>query len=241
VLLAIETSAVETGLALVDGTTILASSTMRSPGKSEDTLLPAIDALLGAAGRSKDAIRTLAVGVGPGGFTSLRVGIATAKGIAIGVDAALVGIGSLRTIARGACPAGGVVVVLQDARRGEVHAAVYAIDAMGSHALLEPMHGQAREVLAIAANVIAPRGVVPNAPIVVGDGARAYSELLAVLGEHRIAPEIYDRPRVDALVVEALEAIERGELATLDALEPHYVRPSDAKLPAVKLRTSLGD
>lgn len=238
VLLVLETSTAETVLALADGGVIVASNTARATGRHEDTLLPALDALLGSIGAVKSGLRHIAVGIGPGGFTSLRVGIATAKGLALGLDTSLVGVCSLRTLARGACPTDGLVVVVQDARRGEVHAAVYAIDGSGSTALLEPMHGHVSEAMKLARAAVAAHGAVP---IVVGDGARAYASELDVLGDHRLAPIAFDRPQPSAMVVESFEAIAREEFAALDALEPLYVKPSDIKLPAVKLRTSLGD
>jgi len=237
VLLVLETSTAETVLALAADGAVVASSTARSSSKHEDTLLPALDALLAAASAEKSALRIIAVGVGPGGFTSLRVGIATAKGLALGLRTKLVGVCSLRTLARGACPTEGVVVVVQDARRGEVHAAVYAIDADGSRALLEPMHGQVGEAMKLARAAVALDGRVP---VVVGDGARACAAELDAIGVHRLAPIAFDRPQPTAMVVESLEAIARDEFAALDALEPLYVKPSEYAMPAVKLRTTLG-
>lgn len=237
VLLGLETSTNETVIALADpdaGGELLGCTAFRGVHKHEEALLPAVDALLAQVGRDRLGIRTVAVGLGPGGFTSLRVGIASAKGMALGLGAQLVGVASLRSIARGAAPTEGAVVVLSDQRKREVNGAVYAIDASGSRALLEPVHGDVDRVVALAAEALAGRSA-----IVVGDGARAYADALAPLGAVRLAPAIYDRPRPEAFVQEALEALARGELGSLETLEPLYVKPTDAKLPAVKLRTSL--
>lgn len=237
-LLCLDTSSAQTTLALAESGQMLASITARAPGRHEETLLPMIERLLESAGRSRDQIRCVGVGLGPGGFTSLRVGIATAKGLAIGLGAELVGVGSLRVLARGLASAHAVSAAFVDAQRGEVYGAAYVFGGERGEVLVEPMHGTPEDV----ARLVAARAA--GARIAVGGDAFAnYGErLLSVLGPaaERV-PSVYDAPRPDALLVEALDALRREGVSDLDALEPLYVRPSDAKLPVKALRTSLGE
>lgn len=237
-LLCLDTSTAQTTLALAEGDDLLGTLTARAPGRHEETLLPMIERLLESAGRQRSDLRTVAVGLGPGGFTSLRVGIASAKGLAIGLGAELVGVGSLRVLARGLASAHAVSAVFVDAQRGEVYGAAYAFSGESGETLVEPMHGAPEEVAGLI------RARAAGAKLVVGgDALAAHGErLLSALGPSATrAPAVYDRPQPSALYVEAMHTWRREGLASLDALEPYYVRPSDAKLPMKKLRTSLAD
>ena len=148
------------------------------------------------------AVTRIAVGVGPGGFTGLRHGIATARALAQARDLPLVGVSSLEALA-----AGEPVYAVIDARRGEVFA--YA------RGLLEPQ--------AIRPEDLAAR-LVPGAQAV-GDGAVRFREEFERAGAHVPAD---DSPvhRVSALQVCRLGAA--GEPAGRDALVPDYRRDPDA-------------
>lgn len=235
-LLALDSSTPALALGLADGDRILAARSVAVEGRLEDGLLPAIEALLLEAGVARTAIRTLAVGLGPGGYTSLRVGIATVKGLAVGLKAQLVGVGTLRVLARGAVAGDGDAVVLTDARRGEVYGTAYRFIGATSVELVAPVHGSMREVVAHVTGGVGDDGVVA-----VGDAFGVYPELAAMLGERaRVVDASLAVPQPEALLREVWAATARGDVATLEGLEPHYVKPSDAKLPVKPLRTSLG-
>ena len=153
-----------------------------------------------------DAVTRVAVGVGPGGFTGLRLGIATARALAQARDLPLVGVSSLLALAAGA-GTGGVVAVI-DARRGEVFAA--------SPGRFGPV--------ALAPEVLAER--IEAGALAVGDGAVRFREELERAGAFVPAD---DSPLhgVSALQVCRLGA--HGEPADRDALLPDYRREPDAK------------
>ena len=98
-LLAIDTSTAYVGIALFDGVRILAESTWTSPQHHTVELAPAVAALLARCGLPVDRIDALGVAVGPGSFTSLRVGLAFAKGLAMARRIPIIGIRSLDIIA----------------------------------------------------------------------------------------------------------------------------------------------
>jgi tRNA threonylcarbamoyladenosine biosynthesis protein TsaB len=185
-------------------------------------LLPLVEEALAAADASWDHIERIAVGVGPGGFTGLRLGIATARALAQARDIALVGVSSLEALAagprgdsppswsRGDSPPvspGGVVGVI-DARRGEVFAAAY------------PGFGP----VALAPEALAAR--IGAGWLAVGDGAVRFREELERAGA---AIPADDSPlhRLSALQVCRLGA--DAEPADRDALLPDYRREPDAK------------
>jgi tRNA threonylcarbamoyladenosine biosynthesis protein TsaB len=117
------------GLRLADGSTLQARD---DPGPSEHPghatrLLAMTGALLAEAGIVWSALDRIAVGLGPGAFTGLRVGVATARGLAQSLSVELIGVSSLRALAEPACAElDAPVLAVIDARRGEAFAAAYA-------------------------------------------------------------------------------------------------------------------
>lgn len=201
-------------------------------------LLVLVEEALAAAGVDWEAIERVAVGVGPGGFTGLRLGIATARGVAQARGLPLVGVSSLEALAAAATPpaadgpvvsqdagaaaatppaaAGRPVLAVIDARRGEVFAAAWA----GGRRVLEP-RAVAPEALAVSLAT-----ALPAPPLVVGDGAVRFREELERAGA---AVPAGGSPlhRVSALEVCRLGA--RGEPADRDGLLPDYRREPDAQ------------
>jgi tRNA threonylcarbamoyladenosine biosynthesis protein TsaB len=165
-------------------------------------LLLLVEEVLAAAAADWDAIERIAVGVGPGSFTGLRLGIATARGLAQARDLPLVGVSSLAALAVGAD------LAVIDARRGEVFAA--APDVFGP-AALKPEELVAR---------------IEPGWLTVGDGAVRFREPLERAGA--VIPADDDpQHRVSALQICRLGAV--GEPADRDTLLPDYRREPDAK------------
>jgi tRNA threonylcarbamoyladenosine biosynthesis protein TsaB len=184
-------------------------------------LLVLVEAALAEAGAGWEDVERIACGVGPGGFTGLRLGIATARALAQARDLPLVGVSSLEALAAGAREllssgwgSDPLIAAVIDARRGEVFAAAWR----GGEQVLAPV--------AIAPAELAARGL-PGA-LAVGDGAVRFRAELERAGASVPAG---DSPvhRVSALVVCRLGAA--GDPADRDALLPDYRREPDAKPP----------
>jgi tRNA threonylcarbamoyladenosine biosynthesis protein TsaB len=126
-ILGIETSTSQASVALLEGGKLVLSRAHARPKQSAERLLPLIAELLREAGWPRTSLDRLGVSVGPGSFTGLRVGIACAQGLALGLDIPLVGVSSLQAMAR-AVPdtLPGVRCAFLDARRGEVFVGAYA-------------------------------------------------------------------------------------------------------------------
>jgi tRNA threonylcarbamoyladenosine biosynthesis protein TsaB len=175
-----------------------------------------------------EGLDRIAVGVGPGTFTGLRIGIATARALARARDIPLVGISTLQSLSlarpqAGAVPAGlDTVLAVIDARRGEVFAAGWRIDeAMEfDRALLLP-HALAPEALA---ELVAPLG---PATLAIGDGAIAFREVLERSGS--FIPED-DSPLHRVTATNHCRLADRLEGTVPDQVRPDYLRAPDAEI-----------
>jgi tRNA threonylcarbamoyladenosine biosynthesis protein TsaB len=155
--LAIETSTTLASVALVESGMLVLSRSHARPKQSAERLLPMIAELLAEAGWQRSDVARLGVSVGPGSFTGLRVGIACAQGLALGLGVPLLGVTSLRAMAR-AVPQSipGVRCPVLDARRREVFVGGYGSGPLAPE-LLAPLAlpaELARETL--AAQLAAP-------------------------------------------------------------------------------------
>lgn len=209
-LLALDTATPAVTVALHDGTGALAESRQVDPRRHGELLLPAVDRVLGEAGRKLDEVSDIVVGVGPGPYTGLRVGLVTAATFGAVLDVPVHGLCTLDGLAY----ASGLTepfVVATDARRKEVYWARYQ-DARTR--LTEPSVDRPADIADEVAGVPA-----------VGAGALLYDTVFT--GVRRAAPEHQSAAALAALAVEKLAA---GE----DMLPPRplYLRRPDAQVPA---------
>ncbi len=214
------TPATVVGLALPDGRVLQARDDPRPgdrPGHST-RLLPFAHELLLQAGLAWDQVERIAVGVGPGTFTGLRIGIATARALAQSLSVDLLGVSSLRALAHGAPK----TVSAIDARRGEVFVAAY--DA-GREALAPQAVGPAGLADAFA-------GAIPasdtQAWTAVGDGALLYRDSFERLG-FQVPAEDSERHRIQASAICALGASSHEDTSALGVV-PDYLRRPDAEV-----------
>ena len=114
-ILGFDTSSLVTAIAVTDGDRVLAHDDRSSEQRHAEVLLPRIEAALASAQVGLSAIELIAVGIGPGSFTGLRVGLATAKGLALATKIPLCGVSSLRVLARGVASRAEVVLAALDA------------------------------------------------------------------------------------------------------------------------------
>ena len=210
-ILGIETTSPVTSIALWEDDHPAAREV--SPGRRDhvEFLVPAITRLVGDRGIG--AIDAVAVGIGPGLFTSMRVGIATAKSLARTLEVPLVGVCSLDALARNVAGTSEWVCACVDARRGEVFAAVYEGSARTD--------GPSATDPAALAEVLRAR---PGAGVVVGDGPAAYPDAFEGLALQDAVPA------ADDVVALALPRLAAGEADDALGLEPMYVRRSDAEI-----------
>lgn len=201
-LLTLDTATPYVTVAVHDGTDVVAEVIGEERMRHGEQVAPAIAEALARAGVDRDELTAIGVGVGPGPFTGLRVGVVTARVLAHVLDVPAYGVCSLDVLAVEAVARGQVdtpFVVASDARRKEVHVATY--------------DERARR---LEGPVVAKPADVATAVPVVGEGALLYPEAFA----HAVGPT-----RVSAGFLARTIAGEHAEL--LDP-EPLYLRRPDA-------------
>lgn len=187
----------------------------RPPAHARD-LMPALAKVLERAGLGYRDLDAVAVGVGPGGFTGLRIGIAAARAIAAACGAELRPVSSLAALAAG-IPAPARLAIL-DARRGQVFAMLAGDDDPG----WGPLVATPAE---LATRLAEGSGA---APLAAGDGSLRYRSILEQAGVE-VAPDESDVHLVRALHVCRIALT--GTAAAPEAVLPEYLREPDAKLP----------
>ncbi len=225
--LAADTSMAVQTLALVRGRQCLGELVVACPRGHSQSLLGAVEHLFSLTRVDLAQVDLLAIGLGPGSFTGLRIGLALFKGLAMGRGLPLVGVSSLWALAAGVGAWPGVICSCVDARKGEVYAALYRVDAAGGLKALGEEMVLAPERLVV--QVEQARGEAPL--LMVGSGVVAYEGVFrgafpgASYGlPHRSAPS------APHLAWRAQELAAVGGVSALAALEPRYLRPSDAEI-----------
>jgi tRNA threonylcarbamoyladenosine biosynthesis protein TsaB len=213
-LLAIDTSTLQAGVALwSDGRA--RAERCRTVTTHSEALLAMIDEVFAEAGVRPAELQAIVCGAGPGSFTGLRIGLATAKGLCFALGKPLVMVSSLAALAARA--PGGRVCATLDAFKGEVYAGIFDIvDGL-------PVPAGAEAVLPPAA-LLTQLGDVTW---IVGSGAAKYPQL-ATAGARLLDDEAGPRPS-DLARLGASRAA-RADYDDLSTAAPAYIRPSEAEL-----------
>ncbi|MFP4472871.1 MAG: tRNA (adenosine(37)-N6)-threonylcarbamoyltransferase complex dimerization subunit type 1 TsaB [Candidatus Omnitrophota bacterium] len=229
-ILALEPSTRTFGLAVGEGRRVLADLAVENDRALSSLILPRVRDVLKQAGKKLEQIDALAVGLGPGSFTSLRVGVSTVKGLAHALDIPVIGIPTLDVIARNAMPAArdetDGICVLGDARRGLVFFAGYTLKDG------EPV--RATEYL-----LIEPKAALSSCRgrnVFLGDGAELYRKLICEQAEDAgtydpvILPLETAAPRTAVLFELAVRRFRQGAFDSIDSLVPLYLYEQDCQV-----------
>jgi tRNA threonylcarbamoyladenosine biosynthesis protein TsaB len=220
-ILALETATLAGGAALLDGGRVVGQSVLNIAITHSERVMAVVDRLLQDCGWDIKDLQGLAVSIGPGSFTGLRVGVATAQGLALALDVPVAPVPTLDALAATLPFAEWPVCPVVDARKGEVYLSLYRWtgDAMKRE----------WDYLALPPESAIERLAAPV--IVLGDGVPACQPFLVRLGAGvRIASPAHSLPS-PAVVGELGHAmLESGQGVAGEALTPLYLRPSEAEL-----------
>ena len=201
-ILALETSAKAVSAAVTEDGRVLASGYQDTGLTHSRTLMPIVEHIMKNAEITMAEISAVAVAVGPGSFTGIRIGVSAAKGLAFAASIPAVGVSTLAAMARNAAFADGLVVCAMDARRNQIYNALFE----------------------------AKNGALTRPKIVVGDGGRLCAEALAAADVAcRLAPPHLVMQHAVSVALEAEEAARKGGLVSAQELLPVYLRPPQAE------------
>lgn len=195
-------------------------------GNHAEIILPLIQSILKQAETSIDTLSGIAVSIGPGSFTGLRIGLATAKGIAYECDLPIVGVSTLHANAARATQFDGIICSLLDARKSEVYSALFRRH--GSQ--LVRLTNDALVSIDKALNHVREQDGVGGSVLFIGDGAQACEKI--IVREFGVAAVILSDGdgSVAAQVARLAESRIHVRLSDdIGALRPVYLRPSEAE------------
>jgi tRNA threonylcarbamoyladenosine biosynthesis protein TsaB len=217
-LLALDTSTEKGSLALAEGDRLLGEFFFHSPGTFLQHLLPAVEELFQTAGRALSDLGAIAVSQGPGNFTGLRIGLATAKGLSWALGCALVPVPTLEALAAQVPFQPHAVAVLMDAKRQEVYLGLFKCPGELPTAQGDP------ERLPVSA---LPSLLQPPL-LLTGPGLEAYGDFL----KPHLAPEIawappeLRHPLAATIARLGRMRLEQGLAVAPQQLTPTYLRPA---------------
>ena len=223
IILGIETATPQVGCAVGGVEGVLASFVANRGRRHAETLVPAVEFVCRHARVELSEVSVVAVDIGPGLFTGLRVGVATAKAMAQALRVPMVGLSSLDLLAFALHRSEGLIATVVDARRGEVFAALY-----------RPVPGGVQRVA--VPRVCAPSELASELMamgedcLLVGDGALRYASTFDDARHLQIADGAFAFPSPAALVQLAHPRAVREEFVRPSELEPLYLRKADAEI-----------
>jgi tRNA threonylcarbamoyladenosine biosynthesis protein TsaB len=228
-ILSIDTATKITGLALHQDEQLVAESFLHTSKTHSERVMPMILQLMENAGLSFSDLNAVAVASGPGSFTGLRIGMATAKGIAQVRNLPVIGVNTLDALAQNGLGFTGLISPILDARKNEVYNALYR----NQHGMLE----RVSEYRAIAPEkLLEELSVSSESVLFVGDAVATYQGLIAttLAAQAVFFAENMSLPRGSQVGGLAAKRLALGESDDLYGLKPFYIRQSEAEVTWAK-------
>jgi len=224
VLLAIETATLASGVALATADKLVAEIIVQTRKTHSERLMPHIEQLLELGQVAKEDITAIAVSIGPGSFTGLRIGLATAKALAYVWNVPVIGVSTLAALAY-ACPApNSLICPLLDAQKGNVYQAVYRWEKGMLQEVIPPRVIAHQEAI----NELASQ---PLPVIMLGEGAVLFQEaIVAAADPIELAPPHIILPRAGSVALLGHQLLRQGIRHDVMTLEPLYIRRSEAEV-----------
>jgi tRNA threonylcarbamoyladenosine biosynthesis protein TsaB len=225
IILSIDSSTPVAGIAVSDGKKLLGEVMINTQNTHSEKLMPMVAQLLHDLQMNIQQIDAVAITCGPGSFTGLRIGMATAKGIVQGGNKKLIAIPTLDTLAQNLNHYPGIICPIMNAQKKQVYTAIYKSTETGMERLSDY---QAIEAETLAEQLLALGETV----WFTGDGVDAFADVFrAKLGAQcRLADGNTVLPRAGALAMLAAERAEQEQFDDLYQAELFYIRKSEAEV-----------
>ncbi|MCI8769262.1 MAG: tRNA (adenosine(37)-N6)-threonylcarbamoyltransferase complex dimerization subunit type 1 TsaB [Ruminococcus sp.] len=234
--LAIESSGLTASVAVVEETRTVAEYTVDYKKIHSQTLLPMIDEVVRMTDLDLAEIDAIAVSGGPGSFTGLRIGSATAKGLGLALDKPLIHVPTVDGLAYQVYGCGDIICPIMDARRNQVYTGIYTFSARAGKKEgireVDPVFQVLRMQMAIAVEDLIRRLNNYNRPVVfLGDGVPVYREMLSagLKVPYSFAPSYMNRQRAAVVGALGIRYYKAGKYETAMEHQPEYLRQSQAE------------
>ncbi|MGM9540319.1 tRNA (adenosine(37)-N6)-threonylcarbamoyltransferase complex dimerization subunit type 1 TsaB [Anaerovibrio sp.] len=223
-ILAIDTATMVSSVAVADKDRLLAELTVQTRLTHSETLLPHVEQVMQMAGTERAALTGVAVSLGPGSFTGLRIGLAAAKAIAYGLGIPIWGIPTTEALAWHYPVPGVAVVPFIDAQKGNVYSAVYQWQGNGFAEISPVQVYTMEEALELCA-------AQPVHVLAVGDmAARKLAGRDDLPSNVQVPPPHVVMPRAANVAMAGLKRQAAGQADSVMNLEPVYIRRSEAEV-----------
>ena len=234
--LAIDSSGLTATVAVVEETQTVAEYTINYKKTHSQTLLPMIDEVVKMTELDLGTINAIAVAGGPGSFTGLRIGSATAKGLGLALNKPLIHVPTVDGLAYNVFGCEDIICPIMDARRNQVYTGIYTFSKKagtkeGSN-LVEPVFQVIKMQMAVSIEELAERLNRYRRPVVfLGDGVPVYENVLAekLTVPYSFAPAYMNRQRAAVVGTLAIQYYKSGKFETAEEHRPDYLRVSQAE------------
>lgn len=234
--LAIDSSGLVATVAVVDDEQTLAEYTVNYKKTHSQTLLPMLDEVVKMTELDLCSVDAIAVAGGPGSFTGLRIGSATAKGLGLALDKPLIHVPTVDGLAYNVFGCQDIICPIMDARRNQVYTGIYSFlmkDKKGeSEHEIVPKFLVMKMQMAISVEELIHRLNIYGRPIVfLGDGVPVYKEQLAqgLAVPYSFAPSHLNRQRAASIGALGIQYFKAGKFETAGEHQPDYLRVSQAE------------
>lgn len=234
--LAIDSSGLTASVAVVEDTYTIAEYTVDYKKTHSQTLLPMIDEVAKMTDLDLTAIDAIAVSGGPGSFTGLRIGSATAKGLGLALNKPLIHVPTVDGLAYQVFGCGDIICPIMDARRKQVYTGIYTFSRAAGKKEgtkeIEPVFQVIRMQMAISVEDLIKRLNNYNRPVVfLGDGVPVYREMLSegLKVPYTFAPAYMNRQRAAVIGALGIRYYKAGKYETAMEHQPEYLRQSQAE------------
>ncbi|HIR26376.1 MAG TPA: tRNA (adenosine(37)-N6)-threonylcarbamoyltransferase complex dimerization subunit type 1 TsaB [Candidatus Choladousia intestinigallinarum] len=223
-ILALDSSGMVASAAIAQDEILLAEYTVNYKKTHSQTLLPMVDEIVRMTELDLETVDYIAVAAGPGSFTGLRIGSATAKGLGLALNKPLIGVPTLEGLAYNLAGADKLVCPMMDARRSQVYTGIYRSKKEGLEAVLPQT--------AIGVEELIQKINQAGEPVILlGDGVPVYLNLLekGLLVPFETAPLHLNRQRAASIAALGMIYAKEGRVETAQEHRPQYLRLSQAE------------
>ncbi len=222
--LGIDSSGMVATVAVVEDEQMLAEYTVNYKKTHSQTLLPMLDEIAKMIELDLNTVDVIAIAAGPGSFTGLRIGSATAKGLGLALKKPLVSVPTLEGIAYNFCGSEKVICPMMDARRNQVYTGIYEFQGNALKVTEDQMAVPVEEIVDKLNQI--GRGV-----ILAGDGVSVYREVIEknLKVPYLFAPAHLSRQRAGAVAALGMQYARAGKTETAMEHQPDYLRLSQAE------------